>query len=123
MDSPTYSRPSKKIISQTQDTTKANQQPSFSEIQAQQLTELLQLAKVKYAHQELTVAEVRANFHEGLSESEILRILTAFPEETRADVVMNALAKGNMQAAMANQLLSTISLLKRWSAQEKPHQS
>ncbi len=123
MDSPTYSRPSKKIISQTQDTTKANQQPSFSEIQAQQLTELLQLAKAKYAHQELTVAEVRANFHEGLSESEILRILTAFPEETRADVVMNALAKGNMQAAMANQLLSTISLLKRWSAQEKPHQS
>jgi hypothetical protein len=123
MDSPTYSRPSKKIISQTQDTTKANQQPSFSEIQAQQLTELLQLAKVKYAHQELTVAEVRANFHEGLSESEILRILTAFPEETRADVVMNALAKGNMQAAMANQLLSTISLLKRWSAQEKPHQA
>ena len=123
MDSPTYSRPSKKIISQTQDTTKANQQPSFLEIQTQQLTELLQLAKAKYAHQELTVAEVRANFHEGLSESEILRILTAFPEETRADVVMNALAKGNMQAAMANQLLSTISLLKRWSAQEKPHQA
>ena len=123
MDSPTYSRPSKKIIPQTQDTTKANQQPSFFEIQAQQLTELLQLAKVKYAHQELTVAEVRANFHEGLSESEILRMLTAFPEETRADVVMNALAKGNMQAAMANQLLSTISLLKRWSAQEKPHQA
>ncbi|MCX7254710.1 MAG: hypothetical protein RLY27_341 [Pseudomonadota bacterium] len=123
MDSPTYSRPSKKLISQTQDTTKANQQPSFSEIQAQQLTELLQLAKAKYAHQELTVAEVRANFHEGLSESEILRILTAFPEETRADVVMNALAKGNMQAATANQLLSTISLLKRWSAQEKPHQA
>ena len=123
MDSPTYSRPSKKIISQTQDTTKANQQPSFSEIQAQQLTELLQLAKAKYAHQELTVAEVRANFHEGLSESEILRMLTAFPEETRADVVMNALAKGNMQAATANQLLSTISLLKRWSAQEKPHQA
>jgi hypothetical protein len=123
MDSPTYSRPSKKLISQTQDTTKANLQPSFSEIQAQQLTELLQLAKAKYAHQELTVAEVRANFHEGLSESEILRILTAFPEETRADVVMNALAKGNMQAATANQLLSTISLLKRWSAQEKPHQA
>jgi len=123
MDSPTYSRPSKKIIPQTQDTTKANQQPSFYEIQTQQLTELLQLAKVKYAHQELTVAEVRANFHEGLSESEILRMLTAFPEETRADVVMNALAKGNMQAAMANQLLSTISLLKRWSAQEKPHQA
>jgi hypothetical protein len=123
MDSPTYSRPSKKLISQTQDTTKANHQPSFSEIQAQQLTELLQLAKAKYAHQELTVAEVRANFHEGLSESEILRILTAFPEETRADVVMNALAKGNMQAATANQLLSTISLLKRWSAQEKPHQA
>ena len=123
MDSPTYSRPSKKIIPQTQDTTKINQQPSFSEIQAQQLTELLQLAKAKYAHQELTVAEVRANFHEGLSESEILRMLTAFPEETRADVVMNALAKGNMQATMANQLLSTISLLKRWSAQEKPHQA
>lgn len=123
MDSPTYSRPSKKIIPQTQDTTKANQQPSFLEIQTQQLTELLQLAKVKYAHQELTVAEVRANFHEGLSESEILRMLTAFPEETRADVVMNALAKGNMQATMANQLLSTISLLKRWSAQEKPHQA
>ena len=123
MDSPTYSRPSKKLISQTQDTTKANQQPSFSEIQTQQLTELLQLAKAKYAHQELTVAEVRANFHEGLSESEILRMLTAFPEETRADVVMNALAKGNMQATMANQLLSTISLLKRWSAQEKPHQA
>ncbi len=123
MDSPTYSRPSKKIIPQTQDTTKANQQPSFSEIQTQQLTELLQLAKAKYAHQELTVAEVRANFHEGLSESEILRMLTAFPEETRADVVMNALAKGNMQATMANQLLSTISLLKRWSAQEKPHQA
>jgi hypothetical protein len=123
MDSPTYSRPSKKIIPQTQDTTKANQQPIFSEIQAQQLTELLQLAKAKYAHQELTVAEVRANFHKGLSESEILRILTAFPEETRADVVMNALAKGNMQAATANQLLSTISLLKRWSAQEKPHQA
>jgi hypothetical protein len=123
MDSPTYSRPSKKIIPQTQDTTKANQQPSFLEIQTQQLTELLQLAKAKYAHQELTVAEVRANFHEGLSESEILRMLTAFPEETRADVVMNALAKGNMQATMANQLLSTISLLKRWSAQEKPHQA
>jgi hypothetical protein len=123
MDSPNYSRPSKKIIPQTQDTTKANQQPSFSEIQTQQLTELLQLAKAKYAHQELTVAEVRANFHEGLSESEILRMLTAFPEETRADVVMNALAKGNMQATMANQLLSTISLLKRWSAQEKPHQA
>ena len=123
MDSPTYSRPSKKIIPQTQDTTKANQQPRFSEIQTQQLTELLQLAKAKYAHQELTVAEVRANFHEGLSESEILRMLTAFPEETRADVVMNALAKGNMQATMANQLLSTISLLKRWSAQEKPHQA
>ena len=123
MDSPTYSRPSKKIIPQTQDTTKINQQPSFSEIQAQQLTELLQLAIAKYAHQELTVAEVRANFHEGLSESEILRMLTAFPEETRADVVMNALAKGNMQATMANQLLSTISLLKRWSAQEKPHQA
>ena len=123
MDSPTYSRPSKKIIPQTQDTTKANQQPSFLEIQTQQLTELMQLAKAKYAHQELTVAEVRANFHEGLSESEILRMLTAFPEETRADVVMNALAKGNMQATMANQLLSTISLLKRWSAQEKPHQA
>ena len=123
MDSPTYSRPSKKIILQTQDTPKANQQPSFLEIQTQQLTELLQLAKAKYAHQELTVAEVRANFHEGLSESEILRMLTAFPEETRADVVMNALAKGNMQATMANQLLSTISLLKRWSAQEKPHQA
>ena len=123
MDSPTYSRPSKKIIPQTQNTTKANQQPSFLEIQMQQLTELLQLAKAKYAHQELTVAEVRANFHEGLSESEILRMLTAFPEETRADVVMNALAKGNMQATMANQLLSTISLLKRWSAQEKPHQA
>lgn len=87
--------------------------PSLAQLQAKQRGELIEMAQVRYG---IKGSKVQINLtplqiDSAMTEAQIFKALLAAPESERADQVLYALAKGELDADMANQILASLALL------------
>ena len=87
--------------------------PTLASLQAKQCSELIEMAQVRYG---IKGSKVQINLtplqiDSAMTEAQIFKALLAAPESERADQVLYALAKGELDADMANQILASLALL------------
>jgi len=87
--------------------------PTLASLQEKQRSELIEMAQVRYG---IKGSKVQINLtplqiHSSMTEAQIFKALLAAPESERADQVLYALAKGELDANMANQILASLALL------------
>ena len=104
MDEPTYKKPllkTKEIL------------PTLEEIQVKQRAELVELAKLRYGIKgsKVDVQLTPILIHNRMTEGQIFSELKTVPSSERADCVLYALAKGDIDAVLANRLLSCLKLI------------
>jgi hypothetical protein len=87
--------------------------PSLEQLQQKQRSELLEMAQVRYGIKgsKIEVLLQPLSITPTMSEAQIFKILLTSPEHERADQVLYALAKGELVAEMANQILAGLALL------------
>jgi len=87
--------------------------PSLEQLQQKQRSELLEMAQVRYGIKgsKIEVLLQPLGITPTMSEAQIFKILLTSPEHERADQVLHALAKGELVAEMANQILAGLALL------------
>jgi hypothetical protein len=110
MDEPVYKRPLAKTSKPVRDPL-----PSLEQVKTNQEKELLNIAQVRYG---IRGSKVILSFQPvGISvdmdENAIFRKLMAAPLHERADQVLYALATGQTDAAIANRVLASLSLIAR----------
>ena len=87
--------------------------PTLAQLQEKQRSELIEMAQVRYGikgsqiHVNLTPLQLDLS----MSQGQIFKALLSAPESERADQVLYALAKGELDADMANQILASLALL------------
>jgi hypothetical protein len=87
--------------------------PSLAQLQEKQRSELIEMAQVRYG---IKGSKVQINLtplqiNSAMTEAQIFKALLAAPESERADQILYALAKGELDADMANQILASLALL------------
>ena len=87
--------------------------PTLAQLQEKQRSELIEMAQVRYG---IKGSKVQINLtplqiHSAMTEAQIFKALLAAPESERADQILYALAKGDLSADMANQILASLALL------------
>ena len=87
--------------------------PTLAQLQEKQRSELIEMAQVRYG---IKGTKVQINLtplqiDSAMTEAQIFKALLAAPESERADQVLYALAKGELDADMANQILASLALL------------
>ena len=87
--------------------------PTLAQLQEKQRSELIEMAQVRYG---IKGSKVQINLtplqiHSAMTEAQIFKALLAAPESERADQILYALAKGELGADMANQILASLALL------------
>ena len=87
--------------------------PSLAQLQEKQRSELIEMAQVRYG---IKGTKVQINLtplqiDTAMTEAQIFKALLAAPESERADQILYALAKGDLNADMANQILASLALL------------
>jgi len=87
--------------------------PTLASLQEKQRSELIEMAQVRYG---IKGSAVQINLtplqiHSAMNEGQIFKTLLGAPEAERADQVLYALAKGELSADMANQILASLALL------------
>ena len=87
--------------------------PTLASLQEKQRSELIEMAQVRYG---IKGSKVQINLtsiqiHSAMTEAQIFKALLAAPESERADQILYALAKGDLSADMANQILASLALL------------
>ena len=87
--------------------------PSLAQLQEKQRSELLEMAQVRYGIKgsKIEVLLPPLGILPSMTEAQIFKILLTSPEHERADQVLYALAKGELNAEMANQILAGLALL------------
>ncbi|QWD99656.1 hypothetical protein FD967_06240 [Polynucleobacter sp. JS-Mosq-20-D10] len=90
--------------------------PSFAQLQEKQRSELIEMAQVRFG---IKGSAVQINLaplqiHVGMTQKEIFKALLDAPEAEHADQVLYALAKGEIDADMANQILASLALLDKF---------
>jgi hypothetical protein len=87
--------------------------PSLAQLQEKQRSELLEMAQVRYGIKggKIEVLLPSLGILPSMTEAQIFKILLTSPEHERADQVLYALAKGELNAEMANQILAGLALL------------
>ncbi|QWE23886.1 hypothetical protein FD977_06290 [Polynucleobacter sp. AP-Elch-400A-B2] len=104
-------------IASAASTANANAQiPSFAQLQEKQRSELIEMAQVRFG---IKGSAVQINLaplqiHLGMTQKEIFKALLDAPEAEHADQVLYALAKGEIDADMANQILASLALLDKF---------
>ena len=87
--------------------------PTLAQLQEKQRSELIEMAQVRYGIKgskvQINLAPLQIN--SAMSEAQIFKALLAAPEPERADQILYALAKGELNADMANQILASLALL------------
>jgi hypothetical protein len=87
--------------------------PTLAQLQEKQRSELIEMAQVRYGIKgskvQINLAPLQIN--SAMSEAQIFKALLAVPEPERADQILYALAKGELNADMANQILASLALL------------
>ena len=92
------------------------QLPTLAQLQEKQRSELIEMAQVRYG---IKGGSVQINLaplqiHLGMTQKEIFKALLDAPEAEHADQVLYALAKGELDADMANQILASLALLDKF---------
>ena len=89
--------------------------PTFEQLQAKQQSKLLEMAQVRYGIKgtkvEITLTMLK--IQPDMSEAQVFKLLLTTPEHERADQVLYALAKGDIDATIANQILASLALLSK----------
>jgi hypothetical protein len=85
---------------------------TLASLQEKQRSELIEMAQVRYG---IKGTKVQINLtplqiDSAMTEAQIFKALLAAPESERADQVLFALAKGELDADMANQILASLAL-------------
>jgi hypothetical protein len=90
--------------------------PSLAQLQEKQRSELIEMAQVRYGIKggAVQINLVPLQIHLGMTQKEIFKALLDAPEAEHADQVLYALAKGELDADMANQILSSLALLDKF---------
>ena len=90
--------------------------PTLAQLQEKQRSELIEMAQVRYGIKGGTVQINLAplQIHLGMTQKEIFKALLDAPEAEHADQVLYALAKGEIDADMANQILASLALLDKF---------
>ena len=87
--------------------------PTLTQLQEKQRSELIEMAQVRYG---IKGSQIQVNLTPlqldlSMSQGQIFKALLGAPESERADQVLYDLAKGEMDADMANQILASLALL------------
>ena len=87
--------------------------PTLAQLQEKQRSELIEMSQVRYG---IKGSKVQINLtplqmDSSMTEAQIFKALLAAPESERADQVLYALAKGELDADMANQILASLAIL------------
>jgi hypothetical protein len=92
--------------------------PSLEQLQQKQRSELLEMAQVRYGIKgsKIEVLLQPLGITTAMSEAQIFKILLTSPEHERADQVLYALAKGELEAEMANQIMAGLALLGKFKS-------
>ena len=90
--------------------------PTLAQLQEKQRSELIEMAQVRYGIKggAVQINLVPLQIHLGMTQKEIFKALLDAPEAEHADQVLYALAKGELNADMANQILSSLALLDKF---------
>jgi hypothetical protein len=90
--------------------------PTLVQLQEKQLSELIEMAQVRFGIKggavQINLAPLQ--IHLGMTQKEIFRALLGAPEAEHSDQVLYALAKGEIDANMANQILASLALLDKF---------
>ena len=87
--------------------------PTLAQLQEKQRSELIEMAQVRYG---IKGSQIQVNLTPlqldlSMSQGQIFKALLGVPESERADQVLYALAKGELDADMVNQILASLALL------------
>jgi hypothetical protein len=87
--------------------------PTLVQLQEKQRSELIEMAQVRYGIKgsQIQVNLTALQLDLSMSQGQIFKALLGAPESERADQVLYALAKGELDADMANQILASLALL------------
>ena len=90
--------------------------PTLAQLQEKQRSELIEMAQVRFGIKgsAVQVNLVPLQIHLGMTQKEIFKALLDAPEAEHADQVLYALAKGEIDADMANQILASLALLDKF---------
>jgi len=115
MDEPVYKRPLTKTSNPVR-----YPLPSLEQVKINQEKELLDLAQVRYGIRgtEVTLSFQPVGISVDMDENAIFRQLMTVPMHERADQVLYALATGQTDAAIANRVLASLSLIARMKDKE-----
>ena len=115
MDEPVYKRPLTKTSNPVR-----YPLPSLEQVKINQEKELLDLAQVRYGIRgtEVTLSFQPVGISVDMDENAIFRQLITVPMHERADQVLYALATGQTNAAIANRVLASLSLIARMKDKE-----
>lgn len=108
-----YKKPRKGPALDTRSPSADSPLPTLASLQEKQRSELIEMAQVRYG---IKGTKVQINLtplqiDSAMTEAQIFKTLLAAPESERADQILYALAKGNLSAEMANQILASLALL------------
>ena len=86
--------------------------PTLAQLQEKQRSELIEMAQVRYGIKgtKVQINLTSIQIDSVMTEAQIFKALLAAPESERADQVLYALAKGELGADMANQILASLAL-------------
>ena len=92
--------------------------PTLAQLQEKQRSELIEMAQVRYG---IKGSQIQVNLTPlqldlSMSQGQIFKALLGAPESERADQVLYALAKGELDADMANQILASLALLGKFKS-------
>jgi hypothetical protein len=92
--------------------------PTLAQLQEKQRSELIEMAQVRYG---IKGSQIQVNLTPlqldlSMSQAQIFKALLDAPESERADQVLYALAKGELDADMANQILASLALLGKFKS-------
>ncbi len=92
--------------------------PTLAQLQEKQRSELIEMAQVRYgikgSQTQVNLTPLQLDL--SMSQGQIFKALLGAPESERADQVLYALAKGELDADMANQILASLALLGKFKS-------
>jgi hypothetical protein len=90
--------------------------PTLAQLQEKQHSELIELAQVRYGIKgpKVQINLTPLQINSAMTEAQIFKALLAAPESERADQILYALAKCELDADMANQILASLALLAKF---------
>ncbi len=89
--------------------------PTFVQLQEKQRSELLEMAQVRYGLKgpKVSIQMSSLDLNSAMTEAQVFKTLLLAPDAERPDQVLYALAKGDIDAHMANRVLASLELLSK----------